>query len=144
MTATPYLVTIPWGVSSVDGWDFLITDVSIRDDLQELVPVNDYFLVILFDVSNNTGRLNCLKSEQFAVTSGMVTITMDKKQLDTAKAKFARDYPGTFVGQCIKNETTAQSLLVFDIPNTKEDYYLELRDQKIRLGMISTILKGYQ
>ena len=143
LTPTPYLVVLPSIVSSADGWSFSITDIILKTEIGDVAPVEDYFLTVLFEATNMTGKLipECLKLEQFSVSSGNTNIMMQNKQLSAAKDKYGRNYPGTVIGQCVSNESSELSMLVFDVPDNHHDLYLEMRDQKIRLGRASTLLK---
>jgi len=144
ITPTPYLITLPWEVKAGGGWEFVVTDVILKSDLQGEKPQEGYFLIILFEATNKTGYLECLKMEQFTIASGLTTISMDTKYLNAAKAKYTRDYPGSLIGQCIKYNETALSLLVFEVADSNEDLYLEMRDKTVRLGKVATLLKAYR
>jgi hypothetical protein len=140
-TATPYRIHLPIKVNTTDGWQFEITDVILKTSVGSARPENDYLMVILMDATNNTGKNDCLKIDQFAITIGLVNIPIDRKHLDDAKDKYTRDYPGVLLGQCVANSETERSLLIFDIPLTTSNLDLEMRDQKTRLGNVPTLLK---
>jgi len=140
-TATPYQIILPTEVITTDGWQFSITDVILKTDIGSASPEEDYLLVILMDATNNTGKNDCLKDDQFGISIGLVNIPIDKKHLDDAKSKYSRDYPGPIFGHCINNGETERSLLIFDIPATTSNLDLEMRDQKTRLGNVPTLLE---
>lgn len=140
-TATPYKIRLPIKVNTTDGWQFTITDVILKTDIGAAHPVNDYFLVVLMDAGNFIGKNDCLKIDQFAITIGLTNIPIDRKHLDDAKDKYSRDYPGPLFGHCINDGETERSLLIFDIPEATSNLDLEMRDQKIRLGNVPTLLE---
>jgi hypothetical protein len=140
-TPTPYLVFLPASVKTGDGWEFTVTDVILKAEIGSELPTRDYLLIVLFDAQNKTGKRDCLKIDQFAIASGLDNYTMETKYLNAAKDKYQRDYPGSFFGQCVNQGDTANSLLVFDVPDTPNDLVLEMRDVAIKLGAPSTLLK---
>lgn len=143
-TATPYIVTLPANVKTGNGWEFIITDVIIKTEIGDQIPAEDYFVIVLFEAHNKTGVRGCLKTDQFAIASGLNNYKMETKILNVAKEKYSRDYPGPFFGQCAEQGKFANSLLVFDVPDIQDILILEMGDQQLRLGKITTLLKLQQ
>ncbi len=78
-------------------------------------PVNDLFLAVEGTLAVNGGKTECLSSTQFELTIGgstydMVSVSSGVKQV------FGRDYPGSFLGQCIDSGKKVGTFLLFDIP----------------------------
>lgn len=140
-TPTPYLVSLPASLKTASGWEFTISDAIIKSEVGKQIPTRDYFLIVLFEAQNRTGRRDCLKIDQFAVSSGLDEFGMQTKHLEAAKGRYQRDYPGSFFGQCADQGEKINSLLVFDIPDAPGELTLELRDVSLKLGSASTLLR---
>lgn len=139
ITPTYYFVRLPTSIQSASGWKINLSALDLQTALGETKSKNKTFLVGLVDVENLTGKFGCIKSDQFMLQNGLQKIKMERDLLEAGKSAYARDYPGTILGQCLDANEKKESVLVFDIPVTSEELSLNFQEQTIRLGKIEAI-----
>jgi len=139
ITPTYYFVQLPASVQSASGWKINLSALDLQTALGTTEPKNKMFLVGLVEIENLTGKSDCITSDQFMLQHGLQKIKMERGPLEAGKSAYARNYPGTILGQCFDANEKKESVLVFDIPATSEDLSLIFQEQTIRLGKIEAI-----
>ena len=139
MTPTYYFVRLPASIQSDSGWKINLSALDLQTALGATKSKNKMFLVVLVEIENLTGKSDCIKSDQFMLQNGLQKIKMERDPLEAGKSAYARDYPGTILGQCLDANEKQESVPVFDIPATSEDLSLSFQEQTMRLGKIEAI-----
>ncbi len=139
ITPTYYFVQMPASVQSASGWKITLSALDLQTTLGETKSKKEMFLVGLIEIENLTGEYDCIKSDQFMLQNGLQKIKMERDLLEAGKDAYARDYPGTILGQCLDANEIQESVLVFDIPTTSEDLSMSFEKQTMRLGKIEAI-----
>jgi len=139
ITPTPYLISLPHSFSSSKGWKYKVTKIQVSTSIGDLKPEQDYFLIAVMEIKNLTGEYNCLKMEEFTSYDDSKKIDMEYRALKAAQNKFSIDYPGGILGQCLGSDSTEKSVLVFDVPNSQNEWFINFQDKTVKIGKLDTI-----
>ena len=136
---TWFRLKFPVNKTTPDGWVFTITEITVDNSISNHPVPNKTYIIILLDVLNTKLQNDCLKGDEFFLIDGKNRFPMSQSDLDSAKDRYKRDYPGFFVGLCFDPQEKKRSIMVFNVIETDQEFSLNYSETVIRLGNINAL-----
>lgn len=139
-SSSPPPITLPIVVKSDDGWVLTINAidsiVTLDGSSKRFRSENGVYAIILGSIKNLTDEDGCLGSDAFTISGpDGSSYRMATLLFDDLKSIYQRNYPGTFIGQCLDYDANESTFLVFDVPQNVA-LNLNLKGASVYLGYI--------